>query len=198
MSLLSSDTERCCCSQTNKTRTTTTREIDDGVLGGGESRWGRKRQSMDQNFSEKKKNHTHTHTHTHETQICCKILKMDFRDRQLHVLGKQLKESCRNGKTKRPAPTLSPRHWTALTRPTHAHAVKRITQFFCALLTHDRILYIFFLTWGLFYLWVYCQSEPASTSSWPCRLHGWCVDWKLFSFYSCPIDHWVHHLWTNY
>jgi hypothetical protein len=76
---------------TNKTRTTTTREIDDGVLGRGESRWGRKRQSMDQNFLEKKTTHTHTFTHT--TQICCKILKMDFRDRQLHVLGKQLKKA---------------------------------------------------------------------------------------------------------
>jgi hypothetical protein len=67
MSLLSSDTERCCCSQTNETRTTTTREIDDGVLGGGESRLGRKRQSMDQNFLEK------THTQTHTTKFVAKF-----------------------------------------------------------------------------------------------------------------------------
>jgi hypothetical protein len=152
-------------------------------------------------FWKKKKPHTHTHTHTftHTTQICCKILKMDFRDRQLHVLGKQLKESCRNGKTKRPAPTLSPRHWTALTRPTHAHAVKRITQFFCALPTYWQQKSIFFSLLGVFSTCEYnCQSEPASTSSWPCRLDGWCVDWRLFSLCSCPIAQQVHHLWTNY
>jgi hypothetical protein len=126
-------------------------------LWGGESRWGRKRQSMDQNFLEKKKPRTHTLAHT--TQICCKILKMDFRDRQLHVLGKQLKESCRNGKTKRPVPTLSPRHWTALTQPTHAHAVKRITQFFCALLTYWQQKSIFFFPYLGTFLVVSILSE---------------------------------------
>jgi len=136
---------------TNKTRTTTTREIDDGVLGRGESRWGRKRQSMDQNFLEKKTTHTHTFTHT--TQICCKILKMDFRDRQLHVLGKQLKKSCRNGKTKRPAAhSLA----TTLNSPDSANACTRSEANHSILLRFTYLLttevYFFFLTWGLFYL----------------------------------------------
>jgi hypothetical protein len=87
---------------------------------------------------------------------------MDFRDRQLHVLGKQLKESCRNGKTKRPAPTLSPRHWTALTRPTHASAVKRITQFFCALLTYWQQKSIFFFPYLGTFLLVSILSEWTS------------------------------------